>query len=437
MTNSDRQIAQLIEETPFVDTHEHLVEESQRISGSVDLLMRCDDWTYLFSAYICSDLASAGMPATALQSFLGPNLSGEEKYKLVAPFWNCIRHTGYAQALLHTFRGLYGEEDLTSKSVPRIAEKYRDTVRPGFYPTILRRANIESCQVNSVQRIFMETEQPTLLLQDLSILPFCRCSAADLALVHAETGRQPTTLEEWLDVIDHYFATYGHKAVAVKCQIAYSRPLDFAPISKPRASRLFARHVGVLGHPLGSEDFKALQDFLFRYCVDKAGECGLPVKLHTGILEGSGFMELARIRDNASDLCRLLQDFPDTRFVLMHIGYPYQHEFIAVAKHYPNAFIDMCWAWIINPAASVRFLKEFLMSVPANKIFTFGGDYVAVEPIYGHALMARRGIALAISQLVAEGWIAQEETPELINGIMRGNALEFFPNAQRHETPNC
>ncbi|WFU31531.1 hypothetical protein QA635_34220 [Bradyrhizobium brasilense] len=26
------------------------------------------------------------------------------------------------------------------------------------------------------------------------------------------------------------------------------------------------------------------------------------------------------------------------------------------------------------------------MAVPSEKIFTFGGDYVAVEPIYGHAL---------------------------------------------------
>lgn len=436
MMNSDRQIAQLVEETPFVDTHEHLIEESQRVSGLVDpRLMPCDDWTYLFSAYIGSDLVSAGMPATALQSFLGSNLSSEEKYKLVAPYWNRIRHTGYAQALLHTFRGLYGEDNLTSESLPRITEKYRETVRPGFYATILRRANIESCQVNSLQRIFMETEQPTLLLQDLSILPFCRCSATDFARVQAETGKQPMTLEEWLDIIDHYFATYGPKAVAVKCQIAYSRSLDFAPVSKPRASGLFARHVSApgAGHPLGSEDFKALQDFLFRYCVEKSGECGLPVKLHTGILEGSGFMQLARIRDNAADLCRLLQDFPDTRFVLMHIGYPYQHEFIAVAKHYPNAAIDMCWAWIINPAAGVRFLKEFLMAAPTNKIFTFGGDYVAVEPIYGHALIARRGIALAISQLVAEGWIAHEETRELIHGIMRGNALEFFPNAGRNK----
>ncbi|WP_374226613.1 hypothetical protein [Bradyrhizobium sp. SRL28] len=34
-------------------------------------------------------------------------------------------------------------------------------------------------------------------------------------------------------------------------------------------------------------------------------------------------MQLGHVRNNAADFCRLLQDFPETRFVLMHIGYPY------------------------------------------------------------------------------------------------------------------
>ncbi|MER9274898.1 amidohydrolase family protein [Mesorhizobium sp. M0643] len=430
MTNSDRRITQWVEQTTFVDTHEHLIEESQRLSGVLDpQLLPCDDWTYLFADYVANDLVVAGMPVEELRSFLGPDLSSDAKYRLVAPYWDRIRHTGYAQALRSTFRGLYGENDLTAESLPRIAERYRETVQPGFYSTILRRANIESCHVNSMQRIYMETEQPALLKQDLSILCFCRCSAADVARVEAETNKKPTTLEEWLDIIDFYFVTYGPRAVAVKCAIAYSRALDFTPVAKERAGRAFLQHVGrVDGHPAGPDDIKALQNFLLRYCIGKAGECGLPVKLHTGYLDGRAVMQLDRVRDNAADVCRLVQDFPDTRFVLMHIGYPYEHEFIALAKHYPNIAIDMCWAWIVSPMASVRFLKQFLLAVPATRIFTFGGDYVAIEPIYGHACMARRGIAQVLSELVAEGWIACEEAPNLIERIMRSNANSFFAN---------
>jgi len=437
MTDVDRQIAQWVEQTPFVDTHEHLIEESQRLSGAIHpRTLPCNDWAYLFRSYAAEDLVVAGLPATDLRAFLGPDLTSQEKYRLIAPYWERIRHTGYAQALRHTFRGVYGEEDLTAESLPRIAEKYHQTVQPGFYARVLNLANIKGCHVNSLQRIFMETEQPGLLDHDISILQLCRCSAADFAWVEAETGRRPTTLDEWLEIIDFYFATYGAKAVAVKSQIAYSRALDFEPVTKAHAARLFPHHADRVGalHALGPEDLKALQDYLFRYCVGKAGEYGLPIKLHTGVLAGYGVMQLARTRSNAADVCRLLQDFPETRFVLMHIGYPYEHEFIALAKHYPNAAIDMCWAWIINPVAGVRFLKEFLMAVPSNKIFTFGGDYVAVEPIYGHACVARRGIARALSQLVAEGWIALEDTHDLVDRIMRGNALQFFQKAHRRDT---
>lgn len=181
MTNSDRQITQWVEQTPFIDTHEHLIEESLRLSGALHpRFLPCNDWAYLFHAYVADDLVVAGMPVSELQRFLAPDLSSEAKYRLVAPYWDRIRHTGYAQALRYTFRGLYGEDDLTADSLPRIIEKYCETVRPGFYAAILRRANIESRQVNSAQRIFMETEHPGLLAQDLSILEFCRCSPLTL-----------------------------------------------------------------------------------------------------------------------------------------------------------------------------------------------------------------------------------------------------------------
>jgi predicted TIM-barrel fold metal-dependent hydrolase len=425
-----------VEQTPFIDTHEHLIEESERVRGEVgSRFLRCNDWAYLFSHYVDSDLISAGMPSADHARFLAPDVSSEAKYRLVAPWWERIRHTGYAQAIRYTLRGLYGEGDLTADSVGRIAEKYTALVKPGLYAHVLRdKANIESCQVNSLQRIFMESEQPELLRQDLSIVALS--TGLNRKQVEAESGRSADTLEGWLEVINWYFAEYGPRAVAVKNQSAYSRRLDYDRVTQDEAAPLFARHAR--GDELSPGDSKTLQDFLLRYCVGKATEQGLPVKLHTGYYAGAGSMPLHRVRRNASDLCPLLQDFPDTRFVLMHIGYPYQDEFIALAKHYRNVSIDMCWAWIINPAAGVRFVKEFLMAAPANKLFTFGGDYIPVEPVYGHSRIARMGLSQAITELVEEGWIALEETPELIERLMHGNARETFPepNIARTECQN-
>src|SRR4051812_23637810 len=93
-------IRDLVEQTPFVDTHEHLIEEGMRLRGEVgDRLFRCNDWAYLFSHYVDSDLVSAGMPAADHQRFFAPDTPVEEKYGLIAPWWERTKQTGYAQAI--------------------------------------------------------------------------------------------------------------------------------------------------------------------------------------------------------------------------------------------------------------------------------------------------------------------------------------------------
>ena len=86
----------------------------------------------------------------------------------------------------------------------------------------------------------------------------------------------------------------------------------------------------------------------------------------------------------------------------------------------------MCWAWLINPIAAKDFLKKFLVTAPANKVLTFGGDYSPVEPVLGHATLARRGVTLALSELVEEGWLSLDEALELTDPIMNGNARNIF-----------
>ena len=425
-------IRERVEATPFIDTHEHLIEESRRVSGDCgNWSFPCDDWAVLLSHYVADDLISAGMSGTDLRRFLSPEIPPEEKYPIVAPWWPRIRHTGYGRALRHTLRGLYDIADITADTVPLLQERYRALVGPGYYEQVIRgRSNVELCQVNSLERIYMETEQPDLLKQDLSIVSLS--SGFDPPGIARDSGKTADSLDGWLAIVDHYFATYGPRAVAVKSQSAYQRRLDYADVPRGRAEAVFAKYAangngGPAHLALDPDELKDLQDFLLRYAVGKATEYGLPVKLHTGYYAGHNRMPLDRVRRNAGDLCPLLVDFPDARFVLMHVGYPYQDEYVALAKHYANVSIDLCWAWIINPEATSRFVREFLLAAPLTKLFTFGGDFIPVELVYGHSRVAREGLTLALSGLVEDGWMELEETPEVIERLMNGNAREAFP----------
>lgn len=96
-----------------------------------------------------------------------------------------------------------------------------------------------------------------------------------------------------------------------------------------------------------------------------------------------------------ADFAEVLRRAPDTTFVQMHLGDPCQEQILALAKHYTNAVVDLCWAWIINPVATERFVRDFLVIAPANKLLTFGGDYIPVEPVVGPAAIARQGLTRA------------------------------------------
>lgn len=420
-----------VDNTLFIDTHEHLLEESQRLAGpsSGAPLFTCDDWAYLFAHYALDDLKVAGLSQQDAELFISTQLSPAEKWRLFSPFWPAIRNTGYGKAVLISVHKLYGETDINAGNVEAITAKLRDGVHKGFYLDILRNAaGVETCQVNSLDRTFRDTEYPDLLMQDISTVPMG--SGLDTARLHAETGLPVNTLQECYQAIDWYFESYGQQAVAVKNQSAYERRLNYANVDQRTAERLFQYHT-TDPTALNEADNKALQDHLWRYSTQRATDYGLPVKLHTGYYAGTGYMPLDRVSQNLKDLCPILQDFPNTKFVLMHITYPYQDELVALAKQYRNVYVDLCWAWIVNPLATKNFVKEFLMAVPSNKLFTFGGDYTAVENVVGHAAIARHGLTQALAELAAEGWLSESEAMDLVQPLMRGNAMEVFRIAEK------
>lgn len=86
MTNLDREITGWVEQTPFVDTHEHLIEESMRTSGVLhSYFLPCNDWAYLFRDYVADDLVLAVMLVFELQRFFMPDLSSEANIGLSHP----------------------------------------------------------------------------------------------------------------------------------------------------------------------------------------------------------------------------------------------------------------------------------------------------------------------------------------------------------------
>ncbi len=426
-----REILDRLLETPLIDTHEHLLEESERLAGPGRPRLRADDWSVLFSHYLDSDLLVAGMTRKHLDAFLSPGLDPQAKWKLLAPHWPAVKNTGYGQAVRIAIRELYEVEDVSAASVGQIQKGYEKTRRPGFYKNILReRANIESCQVNCLSEPFKKSGLPLLLMQDLSIVGMF--AGPNIAQYAGPAGIEVKSLSDWHKVIGWWFDSYAQYAVAVKSQNAYSRDIDYARVPAETAEPVFRKVLEK--QPVSPAERKALEDHLFWHAVDQATAHDLPVKLHTGYYAGQNSMPLSRLQHNAGSAAELCRLSPETSFVFMHLGYPYYEEMLALAKQWSNAHVDMCWSWLINPVAAKDYLKKHIVTAPLNKLLPFGGDYIPVEPVLGHATMARRGIAQALTELVEEGWLSLNDAIESIPVVLNGNARNLFRLKAKAET---
>ena len=231
---------------------------------------------------------------------------------------------------------------------------------------------------------------------------------------------------------------YEEMEIGAKIQHAYTRTLRWRPRSDDEAKAalaivLAASDVGWMerfergdlgGGGVDEAARLVLGDWCLARGVELASEHGLPVKIHTGYYSDNGRMPLDRIA--AGNLAELIHAYPKARFVLMHIAYPYSDELLAIAKHFPNVWVDLCWAWAIDPLSSCEFVRRFIHAVPANKLFAFGGDTVWPTNVVAAAAQARRWLGRVLAAEIAAGDLTETEAIGLAERLMRRNQLECF-----------
>ena len=417
-------LKEIISETHFQDTHEHLPPEIRRIE---DKKLGNLDFSYLFSHYLDSDLLSAGMAQRDYDGFFGSEADSTEKWNLVSPFYQNTRGTGYGQCLRKSLKMLWDIDDIDASNCNEITQLLNEHVKPGFYRDILQKKTlIDHVQINSLD--FDEIYRDDSTDSDLFSHDFGTLKIAtqwDVSVLRRILGSEITSLNDAHNAIAAAFSKWGDVAISIKDPCAYWRDLDFHDVSDGDASRIMTRYL-LNKASVSTEEYNAVGNNLFRYALKESEKYNLPVKIHTGYIAGANHMNLHRVKKNLEHLQAIISDFPNIRFVLMHITYPLHNELLAMAKHFSNVYVDMCWSWIIDPITSTEFLSKFLVTVPHNKIFTFGGDFIPVELIPGHAQMAREGIVRSIDQLLRDEYIQRNEVQALIAKLMNGNASKFF-----------
>jgi predicted TIM-barrel fold metal-dependent hydrolase len=407
----------------MVDSHEHLPDECDRLKDNMNCIR-------LFQHYLDSDFSSAGLD---IDSVFGKEAEKEDPvilWRRLQPFWNAVKNTGYGRAVQITVKELYGIDKIEESEIPKLQQAFEKLSVPGFYEKILRgHCNLESCQVERWSP-YIETTQPTLLLQDMSINDLQQ-GVVSGELIKRVGIDEVNDLNDYHEFIRRWFQKYSPYATALKTSLAYDRGIDFEKVPAELAEAPFKKRLEKTR--LSPEETKLLQDHIFSFCAGLADEHNLPIKLHTGYYAGSNRMPVSRVEKNVAQAADLCLNYPKTRFMFMHTAYPYGHELISVAKQFTNAHVQTCWAWIIDPFGTKDFLKRYLVSAPSNKIHTFGGDYMVVENVVGHARIARNGVYAALAELVDEKYLEREDALELVEPLLRGNGRRIFNLEKKYE----
>jgi len=243
----------------------------------------------------------------------------------------------------------------------------------------------------------------------------------------------PPEWSSYLKLITQQLTTWkANGAVAVKFAVAYYRPLDFAKVADVESEAIYNRYLalGEKQHDYHTADYRALQDFLFRYAVREAGRIGLPVHIHTGEGAGPAFPTAG---SNPLFLEGVLNDFSlgRTTFVLVHGGFPFDREVVSLIQK-PNVYVDISGQTFFRSANDLSdTLRQWLYAFPEKILF--GTDAFTNTWLRGWEEMTwiamrsgRIALALTLTRMMVAGEITRGRAEEVARMVLRDNAINLY-----------
>lgn len=246
--------------------------------------------------------------------------------------------------------------------------------------------------------------------------------------------RRPRTFDAYLRFVRESLARLqADGATAIKFEAAYLRSLYFSDPSQRQARRIYQRYRSSTTVP--EDEYRLLQDYLFRYLLREAAKLELPVHLHTGLPVGNAASVAGA---NPLHLENLLNApaYRQTTFIFLHGGYPFTREAILLAGK-PNVYVEPSGVMtlFLYPQDLAQVLKEWLTLYPDKVLF--GTDAVILNDLIGAeetywlaAETGRQALALALSEMVQEGRCDEAEALHLARLVLHDNAAKLYGLSQ-------
>jgi predicted TIM-barrel fold metal-dependent hydrolase len=404
----------------MVDVHEHHFPNVLK-AGDVDLLRLFTEsyatWTRGRSFALPSEVQDP-MPVEAPP--------GPTTWEALAPYLQESGSNSFVRNLVRVVTELYGdgEESITEANWQKLDAKIRaQHVRPTGWSEILDRGRIERVITDPYVDPMIDAHKE-ISPRHTSVLRIngFACGWNPEAKDHNGTSAheilaamniRPSSFDDFVETLEVLVAgAAGRHQVGLKNALAYDRHLDFDEPDEALARAAWGKR-----SPTEAEK-KAFSDFVVDRFCRLAAEHDLPVQMHLGsaIIRGSHPLNVAG----------LIERHPRTRFLLMHLAYPWARDLLGMALIYRNIWLDLCWAPLLSPTLFKQSLHEAIEVLPDESRMMIGGDNWHAEETYGAMTLSRRLLAEVLEEKIRDRYFTGTDAERLAPKILSDNAIRFF-----------
>ncbi len=413
-------IRPFISELPVVDVHEHHLPEVflNRDVGLLDL----------FQQSYAGWAKDRPYPLPSESREEDPMLSdtGEATWEQIAQYVERSASNHFVRNLVRGIDELYGldgvgiNRDNWREIDRQVRERHAD---PDYPHRVMKQAGVRQvitdCYTDPLldcKRELAPNYHSVLRINAYGVgnHPARRCHNGNSPFEFARKLDSPCdTFDDFCQLMETSVRTLEDRnQVAIKNALAYDRDIHFDEPDEKLAREAWRNENAT------DEQLKAFGDFVVdRFCTI-AGELDIPMQMHLGtaIIRGSHPLNVAG----------LIERHPNTRFLLMHLAYPWSTDLLAMAFVYRNIWIDLTWSFLLSPTHFKRALHEAIEILPDETRMMLGGDNWHAEESYATFQLARQLIAEVLQEKLDDGYFSLRDAERLAQRICFRNAEEFF-----------
>ncbi|EEH41922.1 developmental protein fluG [Paracoccidioides lutzii Pb01] len=144
-----------------------------------------------------------------------------------------------------------------------------------------------------------------------------------------------------------------------------------------------------------------------------------PIQFHTGL----GDSDIILLRSNPAHLQKLMEDYPNVDFVLLHSSYPYTREAGYLASVYANVYLDIGEVFpMISRDAQISILRQSLELVPTTKLLWSTDGHYHPENFWLANKQFRQALDIVFTEYVNKGDYTYAQAIEAARDIMFSNS---------------